>query len=87
MPIQAGIDLTDTACTKLYNIIYLSIKEKISSNRLKFKGDIAGAPPYYVFVEEEHKGSRYGENEGGPRLIKSVWAPDDCHSISITHGL
>ena len=30
--------------------------------------DIAGAPLYYVFVEEEHNGSRYGENEGGWHL-------------------
>ena len=30
--------------------------------------DIAGAPRYYVFVEEEHNGSQYGENEGGWHL-------------------
>jgi prepilin-type N-terminal cleavage/methylation domain-containing protein len=30
--------------------------------------DIAGAPQYYVFVEEEHNGSQYGENEGGWHL-------------------
>jgi len=30
--------------------------------------EIAGAPLYYVFVEEEHNGSRYGENEGGWHL-------------------
>lgn len=30
--------------------------------------DIAGAPLYYVFVEEEHNGSQYGENEGGWHL-------------------
>ena len=30
--------------------------------------DIVGAPQYYVFVEEEHNGSRYGENEGGWHL-------------------
>lgn len=30
--------------------------------------DISGAPQYYVFVEEEHNGSQYGENEGGWHL-------------------
>ena len=33
--------------------------------------DIAGAPHYYVFVEEEHNGSQYGENEGGWHLPMS----------------
>ena len=27
--------------------------------------DVRNAPQYYVFVEEEHNGSQYGENEGG----------------------
>jgi prepilin-type processing-associated H-X9-DG protein len=30
--------------------------------------EVKGAPSYYVFVEEEHNGSRYGENEGGWHL-------------------
>ena len=30
--------------------------------------EITSAPQYYVFVEEEHNGSRYGENEGGWHL-------------------
>lgn len=30
--------------------------------------EIAGAPLYYVFVEEEYNGSQYGENEGGWHL-------------------
>jgi prepilin-type N-terminal cleavage/methylation domain-containing protein/prepilin-type processing-associated H-X9-DG protein len=30
--------------------------------------DVKEAPQYYVFVEEEHNGSRYGENEGGWHL-------------------
>ena len=30
--------------------------------------DVRDAPQYYVFVEEEHNGSRYGENEGGWHL-------------------
>jgi len=30
--------------------------------------EISGASRYYVFVEEEHNGSRYGENEGGWHL-------------------
>ena len=30
--------------------------------------EIANAARYYVFVEEEHNGSRYGENEGGWHL-------------------
>ncbi len=30
--------------------------------------DVKDAPQYYVFVEEEHNGSRYGENEGGWHL-------------------
>ena len=30
--------------------------------------DVRDAPRYYVFVEEEHNGSRYGENEGGWHL-------------------
>jgi len=30
--------------------------------------EIRSAPLYYVFVEEEHNGSQYGENEGGWHL-------------------
>ena len=30
--------------------------------------EVSDAPRYYVFVEEEHNGSRYGENEGGWHL-------------------
>ncbi|MBN2314043.1 MAG: type II secretion system protein [Sedimentisphaerales bacterium] len=30
--------------------------------------EVTNAPQYYVFVEEEHNGSRYGENEGGWHL-------------------
>lgn len=30
--------------------------------------EISNAPLYYVFVEEEHNGSQYGENEGGWHL-------------------
>jgi prepilin-type N-terminal cleavage/methylation domain-containing protein len=30
--------------------------------------EIKNAPLYYVFVEEEHNGSQYGENEGGWHL-------------------
>lgn len=30
--------------------------------------EVKEAPQYYVFVEEEHNGSRYGENEGGWHL-------------------
>ncbi len=30
--------------------------------------EVRNAPRYYVFVEEEHNGSRYGENEGGWHL-------------------
>ena len=30
--------------------------------------DVKSAAMYYVFVEEEHNGSRYGENEGGWHL-------------------
>ncbi|OHB74404.1 MAG: hypothetical protein A2Z25_19740 [Planctomycetes bacterium RBG_16_55_9] len=33
--------------------------------------EITGAPLYYVFIEEEHNGSRYGENEGGWHLPMS----------------
>jgi hypothetical protein len=41
--------------------------------------EVKDAPQYYVFVEEEHNGSRYGENEGdlirvaGPFTI--LWPP------------
>jgi len=31
-------------------------------------GEIRNAPLYYVFIEEEHNGSSYGENEGGWHL-------------------
>jgi len=30
--------------------------------------EVRNAPQYYVFVEEEHNGSQYGENEGGWHL-------------------
>ncbi|MHC4438430.1 MAG: type II secretion system protein [Planctomycetota bacterium] len=30
--------------------------------------EVRSAPQYYVFVEEEHNGSQYGENEGGWHL-------------------
>jgi prepilin-type N-terminal cleavage/methylation domain-containing protein len=30
--------------------------------------EVSNAPQYYVFVEEEHNGSQYGENEGGWHL-------------------
>ena len=34
----------------------------------KKMSDVKRAPLYYVFVEEEHNGSRYGANEGGWHL-------------------
>jgi len=37
--------------------------------------DIRNAALYYVFVEEEHNGSRYGENEGGWALRGRVANP------------
>jgi len=30
--------------------------------------EVRNAPQYYVFIEEEHNGSQYGENEGGWHL-------------------
>lgn len=37
--------------------------------------DVKNAALYYVFVEEEHNGSRYGENEGGWALRGTIFNP------------
>ena len=61
-------------CFRSYSISYAfgTRRAKDIGNRgynyyLKMQ-DVRDAPQYYVFVEEEHNGSRYGENEGGWHL-------------------
>ncbi|GAI85456.1 unnamed protein product, partial [marine sediment metagenome] len=62
-------------CFRSYSISYAfgSMREGDLSPRGGYRYyrrmlEIASAPQYYVFVEEEHNGSRYGENEGGWHL-------------------
>lgn len=62
-------------CFRSYSISYAfgPLRERDLSPRGGYRYyrrmiEIAGAPQYYVFVEEEHNGSRYGENEGGWHL-------------------
>lgn len=62
-------------CFRSYSISYAfgAMREGDLSTRGGYRYyrrmlEITGAPLYYVFVEEEHNGSRYGENEGGWHL-------------------
>ena len=64
-------------CFRSYSISYAFGRRQVTDpgNRgyhyyLKMQ-DVRNAPQYYVFVEEEHNGSRYGENEGGWHLPHS----------------
>ena len=64
-------------CYRSYSISYAFGRRLVTTpgNRgyhyyLKMQ-DVKDAPQYYVFVEEEHNGSRYGENEGGWHLPHS----------------
>lgn len=59
-------------CWRSYSISYafgfdpISQYENAAYRKMQ---DIRGGALYYVFVEEEHNGSRYGENEGGWHLL------------------
>jgi len=62
-------------CFRSYSISYAF--GPLSEGNLQGRGgyryyrrmlDVRNAPQYYVFVEEEHNGSQYGENEGGWHL-------------------
>ena len=65
-------------CYRSYSISYAFGRKRVkdTGNRgyhyyLK-AADVANSAQYYVFVEEEHNGSRYGENEGGWHLPRST---------------
>lgn len=58
-------------CFRSYSISYAFGHIRTGSHGyLPYKkmSEIKGAPRFYVLVEEEHNGSRYGENEGGWHL-------------------
>ena len=62
-------------CFRSYSISYAfgALRAKDLTHRGGYQyyrkmQDVRDAPQYYVFVEEEHNGSRYGENEGGWHL-------------------
>jgi prepilin-type N-terminal cleavage/methylation domain-containing protein/prepilin-type processing-associated H-X9-DG protein len=58
-------------CFRSYSISYAFGHIRTGSHGYvpyKKMSEVKRAPNYYVFVEEEHNGSRYGENEGGWHL-------------------
>jgi prepilin-type N-terminal cleavage/methylation domain-containing protein/prepilin-type processing-associated H-X9-DG protein len=62
-------------CWRSYSISYAfgPLRDKDLTPRGGYRyyrrmGQVKGATRFYVFVEEEHNGSRYGENEGGWHL-------------------
>jgi prepilin-type N-terminal cleavage/methylation domain-containing protein/prepilin-type processing-associated H-X9-DG protein len=58
-------------CFRSYSISYAFGHVRTGSHGYvpyKKMAEVKQAPRYYVFVEEEHNGSRYGENEGGWHL-------------------
>ena len=62
-------------CFRSYSISYAfgRLRETDQGSRGGYRhyrrmNEIRGAARFYVFVEEEHNGSRYGENEGGWHL-------------------
>ena len=54
-------------CWRSYTISYAFSNEYQASRYYRYRKihDVKNGALYYVFVEEEHNGSRYGENEGG----------------------
>ncbi|UCD48530.1 MAG: type II secretion system protein [Phycisphaerales bacterium] len=58
-------------CFRSYSISYAFGHVRTGNHGyLPYKkmSEVKGAPEYFVYVEEEHNGSRYGENEGGWHL-------------------
>jgi len=58
-------------CFRSYSISYAFGHDPIGDHGYRpyrKMSEVKRAPLYYVFVEEEHNGSRYGENEGGWHL-------------------
>ncbi|MHC4119236.1 MAG: type II secretion system protein [Planctomycetota bacterium] len=65
-------------CWRSYSISYAfghGQKERRDFFPYQKQQDIRNAALYYVFVEEEHNGSRYGENEGGWALRGRIHNP------------
>jgi hypothetical protein len=59
-------------CWRSYSISYAFGFDPINQyqrNAYRRLQDVRSGALYYVFVEEEHNGSRYGENEGGWHLL------------------
>jgi prepilin-type N-terminal cleavage/methylation domain-containing protein/prepilin-type processing-associated H-X9-DG protein len=59
-------------CYRSYSISYAfgDLRAALPGERGDYRhyrriSDVKSATQYYVFIEEEHNGSRYGENEGG----------------------
>jgi prepilin-type N-terminal cleavage/methylation domain-containing protein/prepilin-type processing-associated H-X9-DG protein len=65
-------------CWRSYSISYAFGRLRNSTPIREYMKlhEIAHGARYYVFVEEEHNGSRYGENEGG-WAIRGVEQPDN----------
>jgi len=65
-------------CWRSYSISYAFGHKPITLQRKAYRKiqEIKQGAMYYVFVEEEHNGSNYGENEGGWSL-KGVGNPSD----------
>ena len=68
-------------CWRSYSISYAFSNSGHDYREYEKLHDISNGALYYVFVEEEHNGSRYGENEGGwairgieQPLNPSAWA-------------
>jgi len=65
-------------CWRSYSISYAFGYFPLTLERKAYRKiqDVKQGALYYVFVEEEHNGSNYGENEGGWAL-RGVEQPDD----------
>jgi prepilin-type N-terminal cleavage/methylation domain-containing protein len=63
-------------CWRSYSISYAFGNSNHPYREYERLHDIKQGAFYYVFVEEEHNGSRYGENEGG-WAIRGVEQPDN----------
>lgn len=69
---RASTQLPPRDCFRSYSISYAfnhTPKGNYVKNAYRKLQDIRQGARYYVFVEEEHNGSRYGENEGGWHLL------------------
>ena len=64
-------------CFRSYSISYAfgfneDVRPDFSYNVYEKISDVFSPGQYYVFVEEEHNGSRYGANEGGWALLPAT---------------